>query len=44
LRLNDNQGRERLILEVTKEGAPGVRFLDENGRETGRWPEAKANK
>jgi hypothetical protein len=39
LRLNDKQGRERLVLEVTEDGAPIVRFLDQNGRETGRWPE-----
>jgi hypothetical protein len=38
LRLNDKEGRERLILEVTPEGTPLVRFLDENGKETGRWP------
>ncbi len=38
LRLNDKQGRERLILEVTPEGNPLVRFLDPNGMETGRWP------
>jgi hypothetical protein len=38
LRLNDKQGRERLILEVTPEGNPIVRFLDQNGRETTRVP------
>ncbi len=38
LRLNDKQGRERLILEVTPDGAPIVRFLDPSGRETSRWP------
>jgi hypothetical protein len=44
LRLNDKQGRERLILEVTPDGAPIVRFLDQNGRESGRWPEEKGKK
>jgi hypothetical protein len=38
LRLNDKQGRERLIVEVAPEGNPVVRFLDQNGRETGRFP------
>jgi hypothetical protein len=38
LRLNDRQGRERLIIEVTPAGDPVVRFLDANGRETARWP------
>jgi hypothetical protein len=38
LRLNDREGRERLVLEVTPEGAPVVRFLDEKGAETGRFP------
>lgn len=38
LRLNDKEGRERLILEVTPEGTPLVRSLDEKGKETGRWP------
>jgi hypothetical protein len=44
LRLNDKQGRERLILEVTPDGAPVVRFLDEKGRETGRMPVDKGKK
>jgi len=38
LRLNDKQGKERLILEVTPEGEAVVRFLDEKGQETGRLP------
>ncbi|MGZ4887020.1 MAG: hypothetical protein ACXVJK_04650, partial [Candidatus Aminicenantales bacterium] len=41
LRLNDKQGRERMILEVTPDGNPVVRFLDPNGRETGRFPAEK---
>jgi hypothetical protein len=41
LRLNDTKGRERLILEVTPDGAPVLRFLDENGKETGRFPAGK---
>ncbi len=44
LRLNDRGGRERLVLEVTPEGEPVIRFFDENGRETGRWPVEKAKK
>ena len=38
LRLNDKQGRERLVIEVGPEGLPVVRFLDEKGKETGRLP------
>jgi hypothetical protein len=41
LRLNDKQGRERLILEVTPDGNPVVRFLDQNGQEAGRLPAEK---
>lgn len=41
LRLNDKEGRERLIIEVGPDGAPVVRFLDGNGRETGRFPPEK---
>lgn len=41
LRLNDKQGRERLIVEVAPDGSPVVRFLDQNGKETGRFPAAK---
>jgi hypothetical protein len=44
LRFNDKQGRERLILEVAPDGAPLVRFLDENGKETGRFPAVKDQK
>jgi len=43
LRLNDRQGRERLVLEVTPDGAPVVRFLDEKGQEVGRLPAEKKN-
>jgi len=41
LRLNDKQGRERLILEVTPDGNPVVRFLDQNGQEAIRLPAEK---
>jgi hypothetical protein len=41
LRLNDAQGKERLVIEVSPDGSPVVRFLDENGRETGRMPAEK---
>ena len=41
LRLNDRQGRERLIVEVAPDGSPAVRFLNENGKETARWPSSK---
>jgi hypothetical protein len=41
LRLNDRQGRERLVVEVAPDGSPSVRFLDEDGKETARWPSAK---
>jgi hypothetical protein len=44
LRLNDAEGRERLIIEVTPGGAGSVRFLDENGKETGRLPAAAVTK
>jgi hypothetical protein len=44
LRLNDRSGRERLILEVTPDGSPAVRVLDENGVETGRFPAASGKK
>jgi hypothetical protein len=38
LRLNDREGRERLVIEVAPDGGAVVRFLDEKGRETGRFP------
>jgi hypothetical protein len=38
LRLNDRQGRDRLVIEVAPDGTPAVRFLDEDGKETGRFP------
>jgi len=44
LRLNDTEGRERLIIEVTPDGAGAVRFLDETGKETGRLPAPAAKK
>jgi len=42
LRLNDKQGRERLIMEVAPDGSPVIRFLDQNGKETGRFPAEKS--
>ncbi len=41
LRLNDPKGRQRLILEVAPDGAPCLRFLGEDGKETARFPPAK---
>lgn len=41
LRLNDAEGRERLVVEVSAEGAAVLRFLDENGEETARFPAAE---
>jgi hypothetical protein len=43
LRLNDRQGRDRLVIEVAPDGTPAVRFLDEEGKETGRIPEKKGD-
>jgi hypothetical protein len=41
LRLNDRQGRDRLVIEVTPDGTPAVRFLDQDGKEVSRFPAAK---
>jgi len=41
VRLNDPEGRERLILEVAPDGTPALRMLDEEGNETARFPEAE---
>jgi hypothetical protein len=41
LRLNDRQGRDRLVIEVAPDGTPAVRFLDQEGKEIGRIPEKK---
>lgn len=38
LRLNDGQGRERLIVEVAPDGTPAIRILDEEGTEVARFP------
>lgn len=40
LRLNDPEGRERLILEVAADGSPALRVLDESGAEVTRFPAA----
>ena len=40
VRLNDPEGRERLILEVAPDGAPALRMLDAEGSEVARFPEA----
>lgn len=44
LRLNDKDGRERLIIEVMPDGTGSVRFLDENGKETARIPPAQGQR
>lgn len=41
LRLNDREGRERLVVEVAADGTPALRILDEEGEEVARFPEAK---
>jgi hypothetical protein len=41
LRLNDRQGRDRLVVEVAPDGTPAVRFFDQDGKETGRFPADK---
>lgn len=41
LRLNDRQGRDRLVIEVAPDGTPAVRFFNEDGKETGRIPAEK---
>lgn len=38
LRLNDAEGRERLVVEVGADGMPMLRFLDDEGEETARFP------
>jgi hypothetical protein len=44
LRLNDKDGRERLVIEVLPDGTGSVRFLDENGKETARIPPAQGQR
>lgn len=39
LRLNDPQGRERLVVEVAADGSPTLRFFDEAGEEVARFPD-----
>jgi len=41
LAMKDMQGRERLVLGVSADGAPRVRLLDENGKVTGELPAAR---
>lgn len=43
LRLNDPEGRERLVVEVGADGSPFLLFLDEEGEEVARFP-AKADR
>jgi hypothetical protein len=38
LRLNDPEGRERLVVAVSKDGAPEIRFLDAEGKVVARLP------
>jgi hypothetical protein len=40
VRLNDPEGRERLILEVGPDGTPALRMLDAQGKEVARFPAA----
>jgi hypothetical protein len=42
LRLNDREGRERLVVEVAPDGTPAVRFFDQQGKEIARFPAAKS--
>lgn len=44
LRLNDRQGRDRLIIEVAPDGTPAIRILDQDGQETGRFPAEKSGR
>jgi hypothetical protein len=39
--LRDGQGRQRIILETPKEGAPSLRILDETGNTIARLPESR---
>ena len=38
VRLNDREGRERLVMEVSADGVPAIRMLDEAGKEVARFP------
>lgn len=38
LRLNDPEGRERLVIEVGADGTPLVKILDAAGEVVERWP------
>lgn len=40
LRLNDPEGRERLVIEVGADGTPVVKLLDAAGEVVERWPAA----
>lgn len=41
VRLNDQEGRERLILEVDPDGSPALRMLGEDGEEVARFPDGE---
>lgn len=41
VRLNDPDGRERLVLEVAPDGTPALRMLDADGNEVARFPEER---
>ncbi|MGD8496540.1 MAG: hypothetical protein PVF05_10145 [Gemmatimonadales bacterium] len=41
VRLNDPEGRERLILEVAPDGTPALRMLDAAGNEVARFPDQR---
>jgi hypothetical protein len=38
LRLKDPQGRDRIVIEVQRDGSPSLRFLDESGKQTAHLP------
>ncbi len=38
LRLADEAGRDRLVVEVAADGTAALRFLDEQGQEVARFP------
>ncbi|MGO9401874.1 MAG: hypothetical protein ACLPVW_00225 [Terriglobales bacterium] len=41
LKMKDSQGRDRLVLEVGKDGAPALRLLDDQDKVIGQLPAAK---
>ena len=41
LKMKDTEGRDRLVLEVTADGAPALRLLDQHGKVLSQLPAAK---